>query len=62
MFFSFVFAGMTEEEADKLFHEEGKKFDEFIKLKRKNILEGLAFDMESERDRLRRELQNSRSK
>jgi len=37
--------GMTEEEVDKLYHEEGRKFDEFIKLKRKNILEGLAFDM-----------------
>ena len=53
---------MSLEEADKLFQAEGKKFEEFIKRKRKNILEGLVFDMESERERLRRELQKSKTK
>ena len=53
---------MSPEEAQRLFDEEGLKFEEKEEKRRRNVLEGLAMDFEAERDALLRALQEAKDK
>ncbi|XP_076812765.1 uncharacterized protein LOC143459471 isoform X1 [Clavelina lepadiformis] len=54
--------GMSKEEADCLFKDEELLFQEQEKSKRRNVLEGLAMDMDSEKDALLRMLQDEKDR
>ena len=53
---------MSKEEADCLFKDEELLFQEQEKSKRRNVLEGLAMDMDSEKDALLRMLQDEKDR
>nr|XP_018667550.1 trichohyalin isoform X2 [Ciona intestinalis] len=54
--------GMSEEEANRLFQEEGEEFESIEKKRRKNVLEGLFLDAEAEKNALLRMLQEANDK
>lgn len=53
---------MSPEEAQRLFEEEGLLFEEQEKKRRRNVLEGLAMDLESEKNALLKALQAAKDK
>ena len=53
---------MSPEEAERLFDEEGSLFEEQEKKRRRNILEGLAMDLEAEKNALLKALKDAKNK
>ena len=53
---------MSPEEAKRLFEEEGLLFEEQEKKRRRNVLEGLAIDLDAEKNALLKALQDAKNK